>query len=82
MNNVNKILKIARMKKGYSQERVARLLGYSSPQFISNFERGECLLPLVKLKKMGEILGVDKHQIVRNLVLDYTGELYKAFGIK
>ena len=35
-------LQSKRMKVGLSQGDVATKLGYSSPQFISNFERGLC----------------------------------------
>ena len=43
-------LKKARSKMGLSQRDVADKLGYTSPQFISNVERGLCSPPLKKLK--------------------------------
>jgi transcriptional regulator with XRE-family HTH domain len=39
-----------RVAAGYTQRQVADTLGYSSAQFISNFERGIAVPPLKKLK--------------------------------
>lgn len=43
-------LKKRRIQKGLSQQEVADILGYSSSQFISNFECGIYSPPLKKLK--------------------------------
>lgn len=51
-------LKEARLKSGLSQGDVARELGYSSPQFISNWERGLSQPPVVKLKKLCKMYSV------------------------
>ena len=39
-----------RVAAGFTQREVADTLGYSSAQFISNFERGIAVPPLAKLK--------------------------------
>jgi transcriptional regulator with XRE-family HTH domain len=46
----------ARLKAGLSQRELSNYLGYSSAQFISNFERGIALPPLTKLAKMAKKL--------------------------
>ena len=59
---VSELLKKARSEKGLSQAEVAKKLGYSSPQFISNWERGLASPPIPKLKKLCKIydLPLDK----------------------
>lgn len=51
------IIQEARRKAGYSQLEVARKLGYSHAQFISNIERGRALLPLTKLRRFSVLVG-------------------------
>lgn len=49
---ISDLLKKARENSGLSQAEVARELGYSSPQFVSNWERGLSSPPVPKLKKL------------------------------
>lgn len=62
-------LKKARVEKGFSQREVADALGYSSPQFISNFERGLCSPPLVKLKVLIDLYRLSPQRVM-GLILD------------
>jgi len=43
--------KALREKVGLTQREVSDSLGYSTPQFISNVERGRCRFPVQKLPK-------------------------------
>lgn len=52
---VGDYLKELREKSGMTQREVSMALGYSSAQFISNFERGIALPPLKKLKTLQEL---------------------------
>jgi transcriptional regulator with XRE-family HTH domain len=52
---VGEYLKELRQKAGMTQREVSLALGYSSAQFISNFERGISLPPLKKLKTLHEM---------------------------
>lgn len=52
-----------RLEKGLSQAAVARTLGYSSAQFISNFERGVCAPPMKKLKRMMEMYEMPSNKV-------------------
>jgi len=62
-------LRKARIEKGLSQREVADALGYSSPQFISNFERGLCSPPLVKLKVLIDLYRLNPQKVL-GLILD------------
>jgi transcriptional regulator with XRE-family HTH domain len=62
-----------RLEKGLSQAAVARTLGYSSAQFISNFERGVCAPPMKKLKKMIDMYGMSPNKVTI-LLLDAQEE--------
>lgn len=48
-----------RLKAGLTQRDVSDLIGYSSGQYISNFERGIALPPLAKLKMLVSIYRAD-----------------------
>lgn len=47
--------KILREEAGLSQSTVAKKLGYSTPQFISNWERHLSLPPINAIKKMSKM---------------------------
>lgn len=46
------LIKEKRAEKDWSQTRLAKLLGYSSGQFVSNWERGDSYPPMDRLAKM------------------------------
>ncbi|WP_295906261.1 helix-turn-helix domain-containing protein [uncultured Bdellovibrio sp.] len=54
-NILGEFLKEKRMKASLSQGDVANKLGYSTPQFISNWERGVSMPPINTLKKLGQL---------------------------
>jgi ribosome-binding protein aMBF1 (putative translation factor) len=58
-------LKRAREKKKLSQWEVARLVGYSTPQFISNLERGVSPPPLKVLKILVKAYEVDPKIVIK-----------------
>ncbi len=55
MNSLGSILKEKREKLGISQAKVAEKLRYSSPQFISNWERGLSAPPVTVLRAIAQI---------------------------
>lgn len=61
-------LKEKRQKAGLSQAEVSRALGYTSPQFVSNFERGLCSPPLPKLKILTELYKIPVREITELLI--------------
>ena len=64
MRTLNEYLREKRLDSGLSQLDVARVLGYASPQFVSNWERGlvspplETIAVLIQLYKLphGEVI--------------------------
>lgn len=76
---LNEFLKSKRLESGLSQADVSRELGYSSPQFISNWERGLVTPPLNTLAKLVEIYELNRESVVKLLVQDYKVEIEQAF---
>ena len=68
-----------RKERGLSQGHVSRVLGYSSPQFISNMERGLCCPPFSALKQMAELYEIDSEEITSTLIRFQSEFLAKAF---
>ena len=64
-------LKQRRQEVGLSQSEVARELGYSSPQLISNWERQLCHPPLSKLNKITKLYRIKSTQLIELMVRDY-----------
>lgn len=48
-----------RKKVGLSQRELADALGYTTPQFISNWERGVSFPPINKIKKTADLLKIN-----------------------
>jgi transcriptional regulator with XRE-family HTH domain len=59
------VLKSLRLKSGLSQGKVARALGYTSPQFVSNWERGLSEPPIETLVKITEL-----YRVPSDIILD------------
>lgn len=72
-------LKRKREISGLSQARVASILGYSSPQFVSNFERGLCSPPMKKLLKLVELYEIAPEEITELLMELQKRYLYSVF---
>lgn len=50
-------LKKAREAKGLTQAEVSDVLGFTSPQFVSNAERGLASIPRKHYKKLAKLVG-------------------------
>jgi transcriptional regulator with XRE-family HTH domain len=61
-------LREARENVGMSQGQVAQELGYSSPQFISNWERGLASPPIPKFKKLCKMYNLSIHDAYDRLL--------------
>lgn len=62
------LLKQLRLASGLSQGKVAKILGYSSPQFVSNWERGLSDPPLDTFAKLAEIYSVSLETLLNDYV--------------
>ncbi len=76
-----KYLKDKRMAAGLSQADVTKELNYTSPQFLSNCERGEALLPLAKLRILASIYQIPKQEMIRVLIGMQEKQIREEFGI-
>jgi transcriptional regulator with XRE-family HTH domain len=61
-------LRNKRMKAQLSQTEVSEALGYTSPQFVSNFERGLCSPPLPKLKVLMSLYKIPLREMTEKLI--------------
>jgi transcriptional regulator with XRE-family HTH domain len=75
-------MKRSREASGLSQQEVGRKIGLSSPQFISNWERGISGPPVKTLLRLKNIYKLDLNHVV-DLIVDGTRvKLHRAFGLK
>jgi len=75
--NLGAYLKKKRLEAGLTQLEVADDLGYSSPQFISNIERGLCSPPLRNLKTMIKLYNISVNEVME-LILKEQENILKA----
>jgi transcriptional regulator with XRE-family HTH domain len=78
-NNLSGFLKKTRIERGLSQEQVSRYLGYSTPQFISNWERGVSNPPLDKLAAIMDLYRISRQNLVRLILMDTRREIESHF---
>ena len=67
----------ARKGASLSQREVADKMGYSSPQFISNIERGLASVPIEQLGKIVELYSISPNNFLKfylNLEKNYVSE--------
>jgi len=74
---LGKLFRSERLKSGLSQGKVCRALGYTTPQYLSNFERGLCSMPLEKLKRMIDMYNMDPEEVVK-LMMDLQTKFLRA----
>lgn len=83
-NMLADFLKEKRVAAGLSQKDVADKLGYSTPQFISNWERGVSHPPINALKKIGEMYKVSADELfevtLNATIQDVTQDLRRKFA--
>jgi transcriptional regulator with XRE-family HTH domain len=72
-------LKERRVHVGLTQSDVAKKLGYSSPQFVSNWERGLARPPVFILRNLTKMYRVPAEQMFKALMSEVEGDLHKEF---
>lgn len=75
-------LKKKRIDAGFSQADVADKLAYSTPQFISNWERGVSRPPISVLKKIGDLYGVSSEDLFEVVLNETIAEVTEDFRNK
>jgi transcriptional regulator with XRE-family HTH domain len=78
-NTLSVFLKEKRVAAGLTQSEVANKLGYSSPQFVSNWERGLANPPVFILKDLTKMYKVPVDEMFELLVGQVRSELHKEF---
>ncbi len=76
---LSKFIKSNREAAGLTQWQVAKELGYSSPQFISNWERDAASIPVKKARKLGRILRVPLPEIKAAMEEELVAEFNRKF---
>lgn len=82
MDGLREFLKKRRAELGYTQTHIAGALGYSSPQYISNVERGTCFFPRGRVRKLAKVLETSVEDLVERMILDFIADLKKDVGLK
>ena len=62
--HIGKFLKTKREKANLTQNDVSRHLDYTSPQFVSNWERGVSLPPIEVLPRLASLYGVGSKEMI------------------
>ena len=69
-----------REQKGLTQEDVAKSLGYTSKQIVSNWERGLCTPPLASLAPLTKILGIKKSEMIEIFLKETEQAIERQFN--
>lgn len=72
-------IKTKREAANKSQADVARELGYSTSQFVSNIERGAAPLPIFKIKAMAKAIDADAKELFQLFDKVRSTEDYEEF---
>lgn len=76
---LSELFREARIKAGLTQWDVARALGYSSAQYISNWERGMCGVPLSAMSVLIPLLGLKKSEVMQMILENERQRLERMF---
>ncbi|HNC91113.1 MAG TPA: helix-turn-helix transcriptional regulator [Anaerolineales bacterium] len=71
------LIRAARQAKGLTQTELAKKLGYSTPQYISNVECGKCSLASKKVIRTSKLLGISLKTMRRLMIKDYEQKLIR-----
>lgn len=72
---VNKYLKEKRVEAGFTQKELARKLGYTTGQYVSNWERGFCAPPLNAATRITKLLKIPPKKYKQLLVDGFIARL-------
>ncbi|MEO0335933.1 MAG: helix-turn-helix transcriptional regulator [Pseudomonadota bacterium] len=75
---VGKYLKEQRVRSNLTQSQVAQSLGYTSPQFISNIERGLCSAPIKHLKGFLKLYNLSLEELLSVILKQEESNLRRA----
>lgn len=73
-------LKKHRVAAGMSQQELRAALGYKTPQYVSNWERGVCGPPFEQLGEICHLLKIDRTELFEMLMKDTREYLTEDLG--
>ncbi|WP_413291143.1 helix-turn-helix domain-containing protein [Bdellovibrio sp. HCB337] len=83
VSKLSVFLREKRMRADLSQAKVARILGYSTAQFVSNWERGISEPPLETLKVLAKLYSVSVDEmfevVLKSTIQKVTEDLKEKF---
>lgn len=83
MNTFGQYLKEKREHTGMSQTTLAKKMGWSGPQFVSNLERGRANIPVRSLTRFCKLIKITPQKAVEAHITKYAKELNtRVFGTK
>jgi transcriptional regulator with XRE-family HTH domain len=74
--------RLLREKAGLTQKEVSDALGYTTPQFISNVERGRCRFPVEKLPKLKRLYRLSNDQVVDMVMVEEKRGIARHFKVR
>lgn len=78
---IGEFLRQARIKAGLTQWNVAIELDYTSPQFISNFERGLCAPSKETISKLAMMYDFDRKEFLMKVLNFQKADMESVLGI-
>ena len=81
-NAMAKLIRAARQFQNMTQAELAKELGYSSCQFVSNIERGCSTLPLDKFKKISPLLDLSLDALASAYLVDVKAQIRRHLNLK
>lgn len=75
MSALGKLIAKRRKELKVSQSQLAEALGYSTPQFVSNWERGISKVPVDKFRRISKKLKIQLNQMVEMRSAELSAEL-------
>lgn len=82
MSLLEEFLKIAREESNMTQLELSKKLKLTSPQFVSNWERGIAKVPVKTLARLVAILQLDVETVVDLRILDNKENLKRALRVR
>lgn len=80
MTHSGLFIKMTRVELNLSQKELALKIGMTGPQFLSNIERGTCLLPPPLIKKMAKYLKIHPSLLTSYIEEDIIEKFRKEVG--
>lgn len=74
MTETGRVLKEERLKKDITQSELAEKIGLTSPQYISNVERGLCPISPTLLRKACKVLQIRPEALIDACIDDYRSK--------